>query len=100
MENLRGETLSRKFNYVKNENPTIVSYLYGVVKIVRPVTMVTKKGNLVDKYEVAYKDITDNLSFEQAIKNYDEDKLQDILQFAISNKEFDSLEKFIFNNLV
>jgi hypothetical protein len=100
MENLHGGIISRKFDYEKNENPTIVSYLYGVVKIVRPVTLVTKKGNLIDRYEVAYKDITGNFTLENMIKHGNKDKIKEVLDFIISHKEFDSLEKVIFTSIV
>lgn len=94
MKNMHGEVVSRRFEYTKNEKPTIVSYLYGSMKIVRPIFLVTKNGNLIERYEVAHKIINKPLT-EKMLQYGEADKLKYILDFMVSDEEFDKLEKHI-----
>ena len=41
----------KKFNYKFSENPRIITYMYGSVIVVRPITLVTKKGNIINRFE-------------------------------------------------
>ena len=44
-------SMIRKFDYKFSENPRIITYIYGSVIVVRPITLVTKNGNLVNRFE-------------------------------------------------
>lgn len=92
-----GDVTSRKFDYIKNEKPTVVRYLYGAVKIVRPVLVIDKNGKLHDRYEIAW--TTFDLAKEKMLKYADSKKLQEILNFLVSDEEFDNLKKHISKNI-
>jgi hypothetical protein len=99
MKNLQGDVVSRKFEYTKNEKPTIVSYLYGSVKIVRPITLISKNGNILERFEIAHKTFCDKPLTENMIKHGDIDKLQGILDFIVSDEEFNSLDRYISKDI-
>ena len=83
----------KKFNYKYSDNPRVISYIYGSVMVIRPITLVTKHGTLLERYEMGMINIL-NTQLERDILNgkdlYDED--------VITNDEFENkLDKQIID---
>ena len=72
--------MTKKFNYKYSDNPRVISYMYGAVMVIRPITLVTKYGALVQRYESGIINIADT-QLERDILNgkdlYDEDVITD-----------------------
>lgn len=70
----------KKFNYKYSDNPRVISYMYGAVMVVRPITFVNNYGKLIQKYESGIINIADT-QLEKDILNgkdlYDEDVITD-----------------------
>ena len=89
--------MTKKFNYKYSDNPRVISYMYGAVMVIRPTTLVNKKGKLIDAYESGIINIADT-QLERDILNgkdlYDED--------VITNEDFEHklIDKQIINVVI
>ena len=74
------QEIVKKFNYKYSDNPRVISYMYGSVMVVRPITFVNNYGKLIQKYESGIINIADT-QLEKDILNgkdlYDEDVITD-----------------------
>jgi hypothetical protein len=91
---------SRTFRYKKSANPRVVGYCFGAICIARPIVLISKKGNMLERYELAYKDITANDWLDNSFKTQNDWSLEGLLDSLITNEEFDSLpDKEIAKNI-
>jgi hypothetical protein len=99
LTDLSGNVIVRMFEYEKNDNPTIIGYIYGSIEIVRPVLVVGKKGSLMERYEVATMNISDNETFMLTIKNAEESKIKPFLNHLVTDNEFEKLDRIIVKSI-
>ena len=96
MRNLKGELLTKKFNYSRITKPRIIYYCYGAIVIARRIKCVDKKGDLIVGYELASKDISKDIALKNSLLNNDnQDELDIILDNYMSDEEFNLLERRI-----